>query len=187
MVASSSQRRLSAGAGAIYLASASPPTSRHSQEKPEPEATASDAEGLCFAFGFNGHGQLGTGDEVERTGPRPIRPLLTEGIRVVTLASGSAHTVAIDEHGNSWGWGSNSYGQLGTGDCASRPRPYKFDCDGQRVVGAAAGYRHTVLCTARGRAFACGSNANGQLGWERTTRRPRWVVSWWCARRSSIL
>ena len=42
--------------------------------------------------------------------------------------------------------------------------PTRITCDGQRVTDVAAGSSHTLLCTARGRAFACGSNEHGQCG-----------------------
>lgn len=118
----------------------------------------------AFAFGYNGHGQCGTGDYNDRSAPRPVRALVSAGIHAQLVSCGSMHSILVDQHGGAWVWGANSHGQLGTGGRSDRAEPVRITCDGQRVVGLAAGGSHTLLCTARGRAFACGSNAYGQLG-----------------------
>lgn len=149
------------GAGAITIASSltppppPPPARDDDEEKPT-------SDGLAFGFGWNGHGQLGLGDENERRAPRLIRVL--SGVRVRQVFAGSCHSVVVDEDGIAYGFGGNSHGQLGTGDCRVRTTPERFDCDGQRVVNVACGARHTVLCTSRGRVLACGCNEQGQLG-----------------------
>ena len=117
-----------------------------------------------FAFGYNGHGQCGTGDYNDRSAPRPVRGLVSAGIQAQLVSCGSMHSILVDQHGGAWAWGSNSHGQLGTGGRSDRAEPARITCDGQRVIGLAAGGTHTLLCTSRGRAFACGSNATGQLG-----------------------
>ena len=110
------------------------------------------------------HGQLGTGDESERPGPRPLRSLPSNNIRAQLVACGSMHSVCVDQHGVAWTWGANAHGQLGTGDHGKRLEPTRISCDGQRVSSIAAGASHTLFCTSRGRAFACGSNEHGQCG-----------------------
>ena len=117
-----------------------------------------------FAFGYNGHGQCGVGDYNDRSAPRPVRALVSAGIQAQLVSCGSMHSILVDQHGGAWAWGANSHGQLGTGGRSDRAEPARITCDGQRVVGLAAGGSHSLLCTSRGRAFACGSNAAGQLG-----------------------
>lgn len=55
--------------------------------------------GAILAFGANEHGQLGTGDQIERWKPTRINLALPgetgRCIRVVQLACGLAHSVAL--------------------------------------------------------------------------------------------
>jgi len=160
-----SSRRSGAGALALHaseglLAALPPPPPQRSEEW----SSSASPDGLCFAFGWNGNGQLGLGDSVERAAPRPLRSMFTSGIRVRLIAAGSSHSVAIDEEGVAHAWGNNAHGQLGMGDKIVRMTPEAIGCDGQRLAGVACGAKHTVFCTSRGRVLACGSNSNGQLG-----------------------
>ena len=164
------RRRVPTGAGAISLADVPQPLAALDRPAtpPPPEVVHADSgadnAGMVFAFGWNGHGQLGTGDETERPAPRPLRMV---GIRIALIAAGSSHSVAVDTEGTAWAWGANAHGQLGAGDFSDRCEPTRLDCEGQRISGIACGARHTVLCTARGRVIVCGSNASGQLGLSR--------------------
>ncbi len=150
--------------GAGVLAALPPPPQRSEEYNLSAEEYHLSADGLIFSFGWNGHGQLGLGDDAERDAPRPLRSLLTSGVRVRLVAAGSSHTVAIDEHGVGHSWGNNAHGQCGVGDLVVRTAPEAIGCDGQRLVAVACGARHTLFCTSRGRVLACGSNGDGQLG-----------------------
>ena len=97
-----------------------------------------------FAFGYNGHGQCGTGDYNDRSAPRPVRGLVRAGIQAQLVSCGSMHSILVDQHGGAWAWGSNSHGQLGTGGRSDRAEPARITCDGQRVIGLAAGGTHTL-------------------------------------------
>ena len=134
------------------------------QPTDEDERTEERPPYTVYGFGWNGHGQLGTGDVVERSAPRPLKSLSTAGVRACLISCGSTHSCCIDQHGGVWTWGANGHGQLGVGDRGTRLEPTRITCDGQRVTDVAAGSSHTLLCTARGRAFACGSNEHGQCG-----------------------
>ena len=132
------------------------------QPTDEDERTEERPPYTVYGFGWNGHGQLGTGDVVERSAPRPLKSLSTAGVRACLICVRSTHSCCIDQHGGGT-WGANGHGQLGVGDRGTRLEPTRITCDGQRV-DVAAGSSHTLLCTARGRAFACGSNEHGQCG-----------------------
>ena len=61
-----------------------------------------DEEGCIWSFGYNGEGQLGTGNIVGQSIPCKIEniPLMTK------IISGAFFTIAIDEEGAIWGSGS---------------------------------------------------------------------------------
>lgn len=88
------------------------------------------------------------------------------------MAAGSAHSVALDEWGQCFTWGSNSRGQLGQGAAAvavsddaicAQPRLVRSLAT-QHVVQVASGLYHTLALTRSGALYAWGSNAYGQLG-----------------------
>lgn len=69
-----------------------------------------DKSGRLFGVGWNNKGQLGlctTADAFE------IKPLLKTDSPIVDIACGWDSTAAIDQKGNLYVWGSNSFDQLG--------------------------------------------------------------------------
>lgn len=97
------------------------------------------------------------------------RPLLLHrlyrGHRVVAVASGQNHAVAVTEDGCLFTWGSGEHGCLGHGGAADHrdPRPVEALAS-HRVRAAACGGSHTVCCTEQGLVFAWGRAADGRLG-----------------------
>lgn len=72
---------------------------------------AAGAAGAAWAWGSNGSGQLGYG----RTGGYVYRPGEVKDLTgIQSVAAGYEHSLAVDESGGLWGWGSNVYHQLGT-------------------------------------------------------------------------
>lgn len=67
--------------------------------------------GYCFTWGTNGFGALGLGEDVVEK----MRPALVDvcGQRVLAVACGGMHTVALAEDGTVYTWGVNDEGALG--------------------------------------------------------------------------
>ena len=86
------------------------------------------------------------------------------GVRDVV--AGAHHSLLVTHAGCVLSCGHNAAGQLGHGSQRSfAPERVPFPGDDRTViVGAAAGYAHSLFVDAVGRAFACGSNARGALG-----------------------
>lgn len=83
------------------------------------------------------------------------------------VCCGAAHSVALNEWGQCFVWGSNSRGQL------AKPMASEAMCEipklvkqlaTRHVVQIASGLYHTMALTDGGELFAWGSNAYGQLG-----------------------
>ena len=69
------------------------------------------ADGQVFSWGQNSHGQLGLGKELpSQASPQRVKSL--EGIPLAQVTAGGAHSFALSLSGTSFGWGSNSAGQL---------------------------------------------------------------------------
>lgn len=69
--------------------------------------------------------------------------------------------LAVDTHGNAWGWGFNSLGQLCLRNGKEYATPVELPLSG---VTALAGAGDHALYDSKGHVFACGNNANGDLG-----------------------
>lgn len=88
-------------------------------------------------------------------------------VRVAYIATGpaSCHTIAITDEGQAYAWGRNKHGQLGLGDARMRVHPEHLRLlANEKISVAATGRKHTLFATAAGDMFACGSNAEHQLG-----------------------
>jgi hypothetical protein len=122
--------------------------------------------------GFGPGGRLGTGDESTRFNFVCIQTGGLAGKKVVGIALGQDHSIAISQQGEVFTWGSNKYGQLGY----ALPKPsYKNDTPIQTtprqvfnpfkkevIIGAAASSIHSVVFSSTG-LFTFGKN-EGQLG-----------------------
>jgi alpha-tubulin suppressor-like RCC1 family protein len=75
-------------------------------------AYAVTSGGAAWAWGTNGSGQLGTG----ASGSDVLVPSrITSLSNVAAVAGGNDGGYALESNGTVWSWGSNGYGQLGTG------------------------------------------------------------------------
>jgi len=83
---------------------------------------ALDQDGDAWAWGRNGWGRLGVGEDDDINRLEPTQVIMPDGIRFVVLGSsgmGAAHSSALDQHGHAWAWGPGSTGALGHGGTAT--------------------------------------------------------------------
>ncbi|WP_437592024.1 RCC1 domain-containing protein [Sorangium sp. So ce1000] len=92
----------------------------------------------------------------------------------VTLAAGSAHSLAVRSDGTIWGWGDNGDYQVSVYQKAGVYGDPFFVQELSGVTDVAAGYGHSLALLADGTVRAWGTNYGGQLG--TTTTIPDLVV-----------
>lgn len=130
-------------------------------------------DGSVWTWGNNNAGQLGSGDKTPSPVPRQVR-FPAEVDRIAHISAGGFHSLAIDDTGRLWTWGSNAYGEIGdgrltTGISGSTPgvdhdRLVPFPVELEGPVTAAAGGIGVSLAVVGGTAWAWGDNQWGQLG-----------------------
>ncbi len=83
--------------------------------------TAISRKGDLYSWGLGAHGELGLG----RWGPLEVplpRQSSNAAVRIVSVACGTSHTLAIAENGTLWSCGVKTYGQLGNGTAVNGAR-----------------------------------------------------------------
>jgi alpha-tubulin suppressor-like RCC1 family protein len=123
--------------------------------------------GGVYTFGEGKHRRLGHGDEENQLAPRRVPAAGFNGERIVMVAAGGAHTVALSEAGHVFTWGYGRNGRLGHGDGNNELAPRQVEAGrfgGEKVVFVAARVNHTVAVTAGGWLYTWGDGYYGQLG-----------------------
>ncbi len=121
------------------------------------------ANGTVMAWGNNGNGALGLGNNQSQVTPQLIPVGSLSG--VVAVAAGDQYSLALLGDGTvkAWGWG--GLGQLGTGYASTELSPQPIPAASlSGVVAIAAGSGHCLALLGDGTVKAWGNNASGQLG-----------------------
>jgi alpha-tubulin suppressor-like RCC1 family protein len=125
---------------------------------------ALDKFGRVWAWGGNTSGQLGLGT-VDSSYPAHPLPVLVPGLSPITaISAGPVHSLALDNQGHLWAWGSNWNGELGLGSAsASISSPSRVPAlDG--LVSVSSGSNFVIALDSGGSAWTWGRNYCGQLG-----------------------
>jgi len=123
-----------------------------------------DADGKVFAWGWNSHGQLGTGDTEDLEQARIVVPLQSH--RVVSISCGAGHSLAVTHDGAVFAWCAGSAGQLGLGEAMKSKVLQPTQVRSLRnIARVSCGAAHSAAWSVeQGTAYLWGRNAHGQCG-----------------------
>jgi alpha-tubulin suppressor-like RCC1 family protein len=131
---------------------------------------ALDSIGQVHAWGASPNGQVGNNTTTVNYIPTNVSSFGSiSGRTVVAIATGSAHTLALDSTGQVHAWGWNPYGGLGNNTSNNQSIvPINISSfgtlSGKTVVAIACGTYHTMALDSTGQVHAWGNNGSGQLG-----------------------
>ena len=119
--------------------------------------------GSVWAAGNNNNGQLGTGDQFERTA---FTQMVTDPSDIfIDIAAGDLYTAVLKSDGTVWATGDNGSGQLGIGTSGDFriTLTEMIDSNNSDIIAIAASYR-TIVLKSNGTVWGTGDNWSGSLG-----------------------
>jgi len=120
-------------------------------------------DGSLYAWGEGTHGQLGNGTKANSF-KTAVQVHFPPGVRIAWIPTDTVpfdSALAVDTHGNAWGWGYNDSGELCLGNNHAHSTPVELPFT--NVTAMAGGGSHAVY-DANGTLYSCGSGQAGELG-----------------------
>ena len=120
--------------------------------------------GTVYSWGYGVFGQLGHGTLNDELAPRVVEAL--REIKIVSVATGLMHSLALTETGDVFSWGYNVNGQLGHGEAGGcLPTPKLVEAlQGVRLVSVRAGFSCSAAVSKDGAIYSWGEGGDGCLG-----------------------
>ncbi|MFZ5948284.1 MAG: T9SS type A sorting domain-containing protein [Stygiobacter sp.] len=127
------------------------------------------SDGLVYAWGNNDSGQLGDGTNTLSTNAVPVSTLgVLKDKKIIKIAAGSKHSIALASDGTVYTWGDNWRGALGTGNYFNSKVPVAVSTtgalNGKKIIQISAGSGHSIALASDGKIYTWGDNSYGQLG-----------------------
>ncbi|KAJ6792815.1 ultraviolet-B receptor UVR8-like [Iris pallida] len=121
------------------------------------------AEGQLWNWGANSNFELGRGNNVSSWRPQPIPSL--QDVRIIQIAAGGYHCLALTEKGEVLSWGHGGHGQLGHGSTQKQKVPLAIEALAQEhIVYIACGGSSSAAISDKGKLFMWGNAGDCQLG-----------------------
>jgi alpha-tubulin suppressor-like RCC1 family protein len=144
--------------------------------------------GEVYHWGYGAHGQNGSGNNNNISFPvrcgNNNNTTVLRGRRAIRIAmshaggqtASASSCYALISDGTLWSWGYNGYGQLGHNDTTNRNVPTQISTAGLNgtvvdIWSCGGDFGVFYVLTSTGHMYACGRNAQGQLGVGNTTQR----------------
>jgi alpha-tubulin suppressor-like RCC1 family protein len=124
--------------------------------------------GTLWAWGLGAQGELGNG-QLTSSFTKPVKVAFPPGVKIAWIPTDVMPydtALAVDTHGNVWGWGANAIGELCLGNDDMQPVPVQLPFSDVTAVSGAADHD---LYDAGGIVWSCGQNVDGDLGDGTTT------------------
>jgi alpha-tubulin suppressor-like RCC1 family protein len=119
--------------------------------------------GQVFSWGYNGSGQLGNGNTDDNYTPKQIS---FKNERIIQIACGNWHSMALTTDGSVYGWGYNCFGQIGIGSTTDQKIPIKINIGNgaYKAESIACGFEFSMVIVEPGIVYGWGWNKNRQIG-----------------------
>lgn len=118
-------------------------------------------DGTVWCFGKGSYGELGNGKT--DNSDEPVQAIFPSGTKIIQVAAGENHSLALDIDGNVWVWGRNNYYQLGNNKETNILTPTKVSgLSGIKKI--ACGNNTSFAIGSAGEVYSFGLNANGEGG-----------------------
>ncbi|MFV1882863.1 MAG: T9SS type A sorting domain-containing protein [Balneola sp.] len=135
-----------------------------------------NTQNQVYQFGKNSKGELGITDSLDQYTPVLMDASLIDNKVASQIAIGYNDSIAVTfivtEDGSVYGFGANSFGQLGLGDNVKRAQLVQLthaNLSGKTIIHAATNGIASLLVASDGTVFTFGYNLNGTLGHGSTT------------------
>ncbi|XP_051136090.1 RCC1 domain-containing protein RUG3, mitochondrial isoform X1 [Andrographis paniculata] len=120
-------------------------------------------DGQLWNWGANSNYELGRGDKVGGWRPQPVPSL--KDVRIIQIASGGYHSLALTDKGEVLSWGHGGHGQLGHSSLHSRKVPEPVEgLSNEQISFIACGGSSSAAVTDKGKLYMWGNAADNQLG-----------------------
>jgi len=121
------------------------------------------SDGNVYAWGRNTTNRLGTGVSGDHF--TPLRVITPDGVKFDKVIAAGTFSLAVDENGIAYAWGSGSNGQIGDGTFSSRTYPTRVAMPaGITVADASASASNAVALGSDGNLYTWGWNERGAVG-----------------------
>eukprot|EP01084_Bolivina_argentea_P126336 223709_1 len=119
--------------------------------------------GKMYGWGNNAFGQLGCGDNNNKSTPYLLTSLST--YRPVNICVGSGHSLVLMDDGHVWSFGANEDGQLGHGDTSNINTPKLIESlKPYKIRHISCGNHHCIAISDDNNVFSWGDNGDSQCG-----------------------
>ena len=118
-------------------------------------------DGTLWGCGLNNSGQLGLGDNTNRT---TFTQITTNIDNIKSIYCGYNNTFLLKKDGTLWGCGLNDYGQLGLGDNTNRTTFTQITTNTDDIKSVYCGSAYTLILKKDSTLWGCGTNISGRLG-----------------------
>ncbi len=130
---------------------------------------ALSSTGDVYGWGWNGDGQVGDNSIVWRK--TPVILSFTGNPNIIKVSAGESISMALDDNGKVYTWGSDTYGKLGNGESSADVLiPTQIGLS--NIVDIEAGRYHMLAVGSNGHVYAWGKNTDGELGNNNNTEQP---------------